>query len=333
MIRNPSARAIAKAVSWLLFFSTVPSRPVSKRMKVWRKLMQEGALHFKGAVYLLPYSEIREAMLQALTADVLAMGGDAAYVKAPSVETMGNEEIISLFNAERGRAYEQAGKGLHILEQKLGSMLKGGKAVTPEELLTAFRKIEKAYKDIAAVDFFTSEQGKAFALRLGTLAKQLDEASHGKTPVSTKGIEPKDAAGYRGRTWATRSRPFVDRMASAWLIRRFIDPDARFAFISETGKPNAGSLLFDVNGGEFTHHEDLCTFEVLMKAFGLKQRPLKKIAEIVHELDIKDGRYAAPEARGIEELLTGIRKTAKNDDEALEKGIAVFGMLYASQTS
>lgn len=302
-------------------------------MKVWRKLMQEGALHFKGAVYLLPYSEKREEMLTVLVSEIIAMGGEAAFVKAPQIETMSTEAVVALFNADRSRAFELAGKGLHAFEQKLGSMQKGGKAITPEQLLTEFRKIEKTFNDIAAIDFFGSEPGAVYAQRLRSLAVQLDETSHGKAPVLSTAIEPKNPAEYRNRFWATRCRPFADRMASAWLIRCFIDPQARFAFLSDDTKtPPPGSVLFDMNGGEFTHHGDRCTFEVLIKSFALKQRPLKKIAEIVHELDIKDGRYKAPEASGIEELLTGIRKTAKNDEEALEKGMAVFEMLYASKT-
>lgn len=321
-----------KNYTWLLFFSSLPSRPVSKRMKVWRKLMQEGALHFKGAVYLLPWAEKREEMLTLLVSEIIAMGGNAAFVKVPQIETMNTEAVVALFNADRSHAYELAGKGLHALEQKLGSMQKGGKVITPEQLLTEFRKIEKTIKDIAAIDFFGSEQGAAYAQRLHGLAGQLDEASHGKAPTATISLEPKNPAEYRNRIWATRCRPFADRMASAWLIRRFIDPQARFVFLADEQTASPGSVLFDMNGADFTHHGDRCTFEVLIKSFALKQRPLKKIAEIVHELDMKDGRYKAPEASGIEELLTGIRKTAKSDAVSLEKGMAVFEMLYASKS-
>lgn len=322
-----------KDFNWLIFFSSLPSRPVSKRMKVWRKLMQEGALHFKGTVYLLPYSPEREEMLVGLVAEIASMGGDAAFVKAPQVETMDNAAIVRLFNADRSRAYEQAGKNLHAFEQRLGSLQKGSGTVTPEQLLTEFRKIEKIFHDIATVDFFNSEAGSAYARRLRALGEELDAASHGKTPAASSAIEAKDPATFRNRVWTTRSKPFGDRMASAWLIRRFVDPQARFAFVPDAhAKPPAGSVLFDMHGGDFTHQGDLCTFEVLVKSFALKQRPLKKMAELVHELDIKDGRYKAPEASGVEELLTGIRKTAKNDMDALEKGMAVFEMLYAGKS-
>ncbi|KAF0182772.1 MAG: hypothetical protein FD164_968 [Nitrospirae bacterium] len=327
-----SAQKRTVTVPWLIFFYSAPSRPVSKRMKVWRKLLQEGALHFKGAVYLLPWSESREEMLTTLVSDVIAMGGDAAFVKAAQMETIGNDDIVPLFNAERCRSYEDTGKRLHALEQKLAGIQKGGKVITPELLLTEFRRIEKAVNDIAAIDFFGSEQGSAYEARLKALAEKLDETSHGKAPADSPGIELRNPADYQRRLWVTRTKPFVDRMASAWLIRRFIDSEARFSFIADEKKPPPpGSVLFDMSGGEFTHHNDLCTFEVLMKSFGLKQRPLRKIAGIVHELDIKDGRCKVPEASGIEELLTGIRKTARSDAEALEKGMAIFELLYASK--
>lgn len=321
----------SRHLSWLLFFYSAPSKPVSKRMKIWRRLQQLGTLHLKGSVYLLPYSDERKKLFSELASEVAALGGEADFVVAECIETMQNEEIIALFNTDRACAYGQAEKRLHALEQKVGSLRKGGKAATPEELLTEFRKIEKVISDIAAVDFFGSEQGRDYAARIHNVASQLDAASHGKTPANIPEVETKESADYQNRLWATRTNPFVDRMASAWLIRRFIDGKARFVFVEDTGKRPSGAVLFDMAGAEFTHHGALCTFEVLMKSFGLKQKPLKKMAELVHELDVKDGRYAVPEASGIEELLTGIRKTARNDADALEKGMAVFEMLYASR--
>jgi hypothetical protein len=134
--------------------------------------------------------------------------------------------------------------------------------------------------------------------------------------------------------WITRKKPFVDRMASAWLIRRFVDKNASFDFIDEKDAEavGKGSVVFDMRGGEFTHAGDMCTFQVIIKSFGLKDKTLKKIAEIVHDLDMKDEKYKATEAKGLEDILIGIRKTAKDDDDALEKGMAVFEMLYVSKT-
>ena len=140
---------------------------------------------------------------------------------------------------------------------------------------------------------------------------------------------------FQNKKWVTRKRPFVDRMASSWLIRKFIDRNAEFKFMEEkeTGLLAGKDIVtFDVKDGDFTHHADLCTFEALVRSFGIKDKVVKKIAEIVHELDVKDEKFKVDEARGIEGLLSGIRKTAKSDAEALEKEMEVFEMLYASKT-
>ena len=138
---------------------------------------------------------------------------------------------------------------------------------------------------------------------------------------------------YQDKTWATRKRPFVDRFASAWLIKKFIDENASFVFIDENNldKMDKDVIPFDIRGGRFTHAGDLCTFEVLMKSFSLKDKTLRKIAEIVHELDVKDDKFRNPEAKGIEDILSGIRKTAKDDNESMGKGIAIFEMLHVSR--
>ncbi len=147
-------------------------------------------------------------------------------------------------------------------------------------------------------------------------------------------VVPRHAEDYQGRTWVTRRKPFVDRIASAWLVKRFIDRKAVFKFVEEKKIESIGkgSVLFDIGGGEFTHTGTLCTFETLLGSFSLKDKALKKIAEIVHELDIGDGLHQNPESKGIEEILRGIRKTANEDAEVLKRGMEVFEMLYASKT-
>jgi len=143
----------------------------------------------------------------------------------------------------------------------------------------------------------------------------------------------KEIDDYQDKTWATRKKPFVDRFASAWLIKKFIDKNASFTFIDEKDLENMSKdvIPFDIRGGRFTHEGDLCTFEVLTKSFNLKDKTLRKIAEIVHELDMKDEKFRTPEAKGIEDILSGIRKTVKDDHEALRKGMTIFELLYVSK--
>lgn len=318
---------------WLLFFYSVPSKPVNARMKIWRKLAKAGAVQFKGAVYILPYDEEHVELCQWLVSEVTEMKGESAFAKVERVETMKDSEIIELFNKQREKDYSEIEKGLDEFERKISSIRKGGGIHDSKKLLEKLSRHLKDFEDITKVDFFKSKAGTALKRKIRTLqgeAKGLLKSDI--KPILT--VISRNIRDYQNKIWATREKPFVDRMASAWLIKKFIDKKAGFGFISEQDVENLkkDSIAFDVRGGEFTHAGDMCTFEVLMKTFGLKDKPLKKIAEIVHELDIKDEKYKNPEAKGIEDILRGIRTTAKSDAEILEKGMNVFEMLYASKS-
>ncbi|MBI5213124.1 MAG: chromate resistance protein [Nitrospirae bacterium] len=317
---------------WLLFFYSAPSKPVSSRMKIWRRLIKAGSLPFKGAAYILPYSEEHYEFCQWLVSEVDAVGGEAAFIGAGKIETMKDREIIDLFNKQREKDYHDIEKRSEAIEIKIQSIKKGS-GRHAKKTAEAFNKLLKEFEAVRKIDFFSSKTGAIFKKKLDTLRAELAGIDASYTSIPSRAITPKRAADYQGRIWITRKRPFIDRMASAWLIKKFIDKNAvfRFADEKEIGQPGKKTVAFDVMGGEFTHIGDLCTFEVIAKAFTLNEKKIKKIAAIVHELDIKDDKYKAPEAKGIEEVLTGIRKTALNDADALEKGMTIFEMLYESK--
>lgn len=319
---------------WLIFFYSVPSRPVSSRMKVWRRLSKAGAIQFKGAVYILPFNDEHYELLQWLTSEVASMKGEAAFIKADMIEAIKNSAIVDLFNQQRESVYRIIEKKIEDIERKLNSVKKGADAKDNKKLSGQFIKHQKEFEEIKKVDFFVSKSGNALKKRLANLQAEVNKLSGLKVKAQIAVITPKRIENYKGKTWRTRKRPFVDRMASAWLIKRFIDKKAIFRFIDEKEIENIDkkSITFDIKDGEFTHRGDMCTFEVIVKSFNLKDKALKKIAEIVHEIDMKDDKYENMEARGIENILAGIRKTIKNDLEALEKGMAVFEMLYESKT-
>lgn len=319
---------------WLIFFYSVPSRPVSSRMKVWRRLSKAGAIQFKGAVYILPFNDEHYELLQWLTSEVASMKGEAAFIKADMIEAIKNSAIVDLFNQQRESVYRIIEKKIEDIERKLNSVKKGADAKDNKKLSGQFIKHQKEFEEIRKVDFFVSKSGNALKKRLANLQAEVNKLSGLKVKAQIAVITPKRIENYKGKTWRTRKRPFVDRMASAWLIKRFIDKKAIFRFIDEKKTENIDkkSITFDIKDGEFTHRGDMCTFEVIVKSFNLKDKALKKIAEIVHEIDMKDDKYENMEARGIENILAGIRKTIKNDLEALEKGMAVFEMLYESKT-
>ncbi len=323
-----------KNPGWLLFFYSIPSKPVGARVKIWRKLTKAGALPFKGAVYILPYNEETFEYFQWLVSEVVSMGGEGAFVKVEKVETANNEEIIHLFNEQREREYRRVEKGLEEIERKLTGVKKGGTIPTKKRLLKQFSTIMREFEEIKKIDFFSSRGGEVVKKRVKIMDLEIKRIADPEIKKQQVDIVPKSVKDYQGKIWVTRRNPFVDRMASAWLIKGVIDKEAVFQFMEEREMANVDKnmILFDVRGGEFTHVGDMCTFEIILKSFGLKDKALKRIAELVHEIDLKDGKYDSPEAKGIEEILKGIKKMPKDDADVLERGMAVFKALYASKT-
>jgi hypothetical protein len=334
-MRESSQKGTMQSLGWILFFYSVPSKPVSNRMKVWRKLMKAGAVQLKGAVYILPLNDEHYELVQWLVSEIAEMKGEGAFTRIEHVDTMKDLEIIALFDQQRVKDYRAIEKALDNLERRLGSIRQGGKAHNTTGLSDQFSKLLKEFEGMRRIDFFSSKEGEALNRRLRRFGAEFKKHS-GREPKkeSLAAISPRAVATFQGKVWMTRKKPFIDRMASAWLIKRFIDKSATFDFIDENNWDAVGrnSIVFDMRGGEFTHVGDLCTFEVLFKSFGFKDKILKKVAEIVHDLDTKDEKYRSAEAKGLEDILIGIKKTAKDDRDALEKGMQVFEMLYASKT-
>ena len=323
-----------KAREWLLIFYSVPSHPVSNRMKIWRKLAKAGAVQLKGAVYILPASDEHEEFLQWLIGEVKSMGGDGAFVRSAEIRSIDENDIRQLFLGQAEKEYRGFEKNLETLERKVQSIRKGAKHDENARLADHAGKLARELDDIQLRDFFSSPAGVEMTKRMQAIKTAL-KGLGGRGVETAVSVTPKRAADYQRRTWFTRKKPFIDRMASAWLIRRFVDSKAAFKFISESDLAGVGgnaATTFDIRDGEFTHIGDQCTFEVLMKSFGIRDKAVRKIAEIVHDLDVKDDKYGDPEATGVEEILIGIRKTVKNDSDALERGMAVFEMLYQAKT-
>jgi hypothetical protein len=317
---------------WLLFFYSVPSKPVNARMRIWRRLAKSGAVQLKSAVYILPHNEENYELCQWLVSEVISMKGEGSFVVVKKVETIRDDDITAIFNDQREKDYSVIEKSLEELERRTSSIRKGAGMQSSKKLQEQLGKHLIEFEQIRKIDFFESKKGISLKKRFDTLERDMRGLSKAAISQTTE-ISLRNIEDYQGKIWATRKKPFIDRMASAWLIKRFIDKKAAFTFIDERDVETLGkdTVAFDMRGGKFTHTGDMCTFETIVKSFGIKERTVKKIAEIVHELDMKDGKYNAPEAKGIEDILSGIRKTAKNDVETIEKGMTVFEMLYASK--
>ncbi len=325
--------------SWLLFFYSIPATPVNNRVKVWRKLQKTGAVQLKGGVYILPYAEEHHEALQWMLAELPGLKGEGLLLKTDNIEPLQQEDIVGLFNDQRQPQYQKIAKKIDEFSGRLRNLRKGGKDKKAISLFRQYEKIVAEFQTVQQRDFFQSDMGKDVAAQLGTLRKQLEEFSAVEKDhtgaISTPLPNGRNITNFSGLIWLTRKRPFVDRMASAWLIRRFIDPKASFLFRDESELKALTSELevsYDVRNGDFTHIDDLCTFEVLTKSFGLVDKGLDALSRIVHDIDIKDGKFSAPEAHVIEMIIKGIRNRALPDSETLEQGMAIFEALYLSIT-
>lgn len=293
--------------AWLLLIHQIPPKPDYLRVKIGRRLQRIGAVPVKNSVYILPDRDESLEDFQWVRAEIIDGGGDASICRAAFVDGLTTEQIEHLFRAARDIEYAE--------------IAEAARAGTGGDDLPRLRKRFSAVK---AIDF-ADAAGRAMAEdALRALAEQVEPQTRALLPpVAVK-------AEYRGRVWVTRSGIFVDRMASAWLIRRFIDRDARFKFVTEGRRrrqPN--ELRFDMAGGEFTHVGNHCTFETLLDRFALTDPALRAIGEIVHDIDLKDEKFGRGDAAGIERVLSAIAAAHADDDVRLARGAQLFDDLYA----
>jgi hypothetical protein len=319
---------------WILLIHLLPPVPTSLRVRAWRKLQKLGAVSIKNSVYVLPYDEKTHEDFQWLKQEIEEAGGEATVFRAGSVEGATDDELVALFRKARDDDYarlagELDGLAGAVREQKRGGHLSPGRLNNHEAELD---KLHAELEGVVSTDFFDA-RGRAAALaayercRKILRASQSSNAQGAKTGV-TKG-EALDRAEYQGRRWVTRRNLHIDRLASAWLIRQFIDGRARFYFVAE-GETVEGGVPFDMFGAEFAHRGEDCTFETMLKRFGLdKDRALREIAEIVHDVDLKDDKFNRLEAAGLNATVTGLSQLLKDDRKLLQQCGPIFDGLHA----
>jgi hypothetical protein len=307
---------------WLLLIHQIPHKPNYLRVKIWRRLQGLGAIQVKSSVYLLPKSEQALEDLQWVLREIVAGKGEASLCEARFVDGLTDEQLTAQFRSAREADYDELGKEARKVAGGIPKRKKiDGKAAS--SLGTEVERLRRRLADILAIDFFGAPGREAVEGLIGQIDARLREAPGA---VSSPRL---DAKSHRGRTWVTREHIHVDRIASAWLIRRFIDPKARFKFVPGKGyAPKTGELRFDMFEAEFTHEGDRCTFEVLVERFGLHDRSLEQIAEIVHDIDVKDGKFGRTDAGGVELMIRGIGAAESNDERRLTRGSTVFEDLY-----
>ena len=311
---------------WLLLLLQLPTRPAAARIKTWRRLQQLGSVAIKNSVYVLPNTAQAREDFEWLRAEVLAAKGQASIMVADALTEAEDDEIRTAFLNQRASEYD-------AVRGEIEKVLRGlkARAVGPARL-AAERAVRGGRDQIARLDAMELIPADARAKAVDAierlearLAPEKERMSAMPTVVAT----PHDT--YRARTWVTRPRPGVDRMSSAWLIQRFIDPKARFDFSAEP--PPAGDkkrVAFDMFGVAFGHQGDRCSFEVLCDHFGIDDPGVRHIAKIVHDVDLKDQRYCLPEAPVVARMVEGLRATYADDNDLLTHGMAMFAALYES---
>jgi hypothetical protein len=298
---------------WLLMFYSMPSKPERNRLRIYRRLQKEGTLSLKDGVHLLPYSDDRYELLQWLSQEVKTLDGEMHFVTIEKIQRLENSEIITLFKNQANESYSK-------IEEKLTSFhINKDKE---HESRATLKKIIADFETLHTIDFFGSSKGMK-------LKKALQAIQTSFEPTIQKSIIPLcNPADFQQKTWQTRPKPFVDRMASAWLIRTFIDPKAQFIFDSMIDETQENIITYDMERATFTHIGDLCTFEVLLHTFSISDDGVRHLAKIIHNLDLNDEKYSTPEAQGIKLILSSIRNSGCDDGEMLKKSDEIFEYLY-----
>jgi hypothetical protein len=291
---------------WYLLIHQLPPEPLYLRAKIRQRLARVGAVAVKNAVYALPLRDECLEDFQWIAQEAISGGGEAFVCEAEFLEKRVEKELVERSRADRDEEYAA-----------LAEAIEEWKAEGGAELPARASRARRRFDEIERIDFFRAPGRAEVARRVA----ELEALRSPKEPGA--GGEP-----LVGRTWVTRKGLHIDRIASAWLIRRFLDSRARFRFIDPKEPLRKGEIRFDIVEGDFSHEGDRCTFETLVARTGLTDRALMEIGEIVHDIDLKDEKFARAEAAGVERLVNGIVIANPLDEERLTRGAAFFDELY-----
>jgi hypothetical protein len=307
-------------MSWIVFSYSLPvKRASSARVSLWRRLQRLGAVTPKASVYVLPAQDECVEAFQWLSQEVQQIGGDAVVMRVDRFEGLADAKLVELFQEACRTKYAELEAEATDIEK---SLHQGKKTLARAEGLEKMEKLRKRQAEIVRVDFFNCPEAAKVNGLLGHIQERLRPGYEVVAPIALKKL-----ADYRDARWVTRPRPHVDRLACAWLIKRFINQAAEIRYAPRS---EPGEVGFDMRDAVFGHQGNFCTFETMLAAFGLKEPGLQGIAEIVHEIDLRDGRYARPETAGLELILKGWLQAGLPDKEIEQRGIALFEGLFTA---
>jgi hypothetical protein len=305
----------------LLLVHQLPPTPSNLRVRTWRRLQELGAIAVKQSVYVLPDTAESREDFEWLKVEIEGAGGEAVVYSADHVDAVAEAALIDQFRQVRQQAYTELASELQRIH-RAGASRQG-----PPGRRRDLARYRERFAGIERVDFFGSAGRDRVVRLLADLEAAAPSAATAKGPQLDGG--PGDTGQYDDCLWVTRPRPGVDRMASAWLIRRFIDSKARFGFITDV-KSAGEALPFDMFGAGFGHTGDRCTFETLAARFAIRDPAVARIAEIVHDLDLKDSKFGAPEATTLGIAIEGLQLSSTDDSRLLDQGMTLFEALYRS---
>ncbi|HEY5811991.1 MAG TPA: chromate resistance protein ChrB domain-containing protein [Chthoniobacterales bacterium] len=298
--------------TWILLLYALPKGKGPQRVALWRQLRRHGCLALNTSAYILPDRHSCHEHLQWLAKQILDGGGEATVSKVLVIEGLDDQEIQRRFNAQRNAEYVELLKEASALRKRKGP---------PTPLLRKLDRLKHLAKQALEIDYFGASKGRD----LDDVLRQLEEELRGDPRKDAPQIL--DQKQYLKRVWITRPNPEIDRCASAWLIRKFIDPKATFQFTAQ--KPRRGTAVtFDMLDADFTHQGDSCTFETLCLRFAINDPIISQIAEMVHDADLEDEKFDRKEAVGIDLMLKGLAQMKKSSDEILAAGISAVEALF-----
>ncbi|HEX6099507.1 MAG TPA: chromate resistance protein ChrB domain-containing protein [Thermoanaerobaculia bacterium] len=301
---------------WLILVHRIPPRPLYLRAKMRQRLADVGAVAVKNAVYLLPHGADALEDLQWIAQEITTGGGDAHLFEGDFVDGVASDAAVAQFRDARNADYDALAADAHA------AMKAARSAAAVAELAASHARLLRRLEEIRRIDFFDADRRAAAEEALAAIETRLQKDRKEETRMLKANPE------LRGRTWVTRPGVKIDRMASAWFIRRFVDPKARFRFADPAAPKKDGEIRFDMVGGDFTHEEDRCTFETLIGRVGLPDKAVRAIAEIVHDLDLKDGKFDRAEAAGVRMMLDGLMARTESDDERIDRALVIFDDLH-----
>ena len=303
-------------VSWLFLLFNLPAKHSRDRVKVWRQLKKFGAIQLKTSTYVLPDEPVHYERFQLLAKEIVDNGGESALVRVKEIEGTPDAALVAMFNEARAREYEEIAEPLTLL-------IRGtrGRKTSTEAFTNRLQKLRKRFQAINDIDFFESSRGEELE-RLFQTAQSLE--SNRVEPERKGQLRAEE---YQGKTWITRPRPEIDRVGSAWLIHKFIDPEAKFVFARKRAK-HQGASSYVMIESEFSDDSGCCTFETLIELFGIRERAVLRLSEIIHDADLEDDKFHRVEGFGIDQILKGWAKQGLSDEEILLRGFQCLDGLH-----